>query len=307
MGISFRPGMAEGGGDAVTAAELVRHFAECREAASRQGLYVTHHGRPTHVLLGIERYQALRAGEGADGPDGAAGDGEAPLLHMLADWLDDALILCDAAMTVRFANRAMQAFCRRSAQALVGRPLLEALPEAAGSLLEVHARRTAAGGEMASADIPSPFQPEGWLHFHSFPLGGWNALIIRDISEEVRRERMADVPAALLEAMRLHGDIAFMRLSVRGTIEQVNAPCARLVGLPEARLRGVALADMVARQDRMACRAALEAVLQGAAEQRLRVELISNGDAMLPLDMALTQLRGAYGVEGAVLVATRIG
>lgn len=304
LGIRFKPGIAEVDVDAVTAADLVRNFAECREVAAQRSLFVTHHGRPTHVLLGIDRYRALM--QGAEQEDGAAASDGAALIHMLADWLDDALILCDAAMTIRFVNRAVQALCRRPAQALLGRPLLDALPEVAGSLLEGHARRTVTGSEIGSADIPSPFQPEGWLHFRSFPLGSWNALMFRDISEDVRRYRLADVRAALLDAMRLHGEVAFMRLSVRGTIEQLNEPCTRLIGLSETRLRGVALPDIVARPDRVACRQALEAVLQEGKEQRLRAEIVSNEGDTLPVDLALTQLRGAYGLEGAVLVATRI-
>jgi len=302
LGVRFKPGKADV--DAVTAAELVRNFAECREVAARHKLYVTHHGRPTHVLLGVERYRALRQG-GAPAGEPAGADEGAALLHMLADWIDDALILCDGAMTILFANRAVQALCRRPAQAMIGRPLLDALPEAAGSLLEAHVRRTVAGGETGSADMPSPFRPDGWLHFRSFPLGSANALLLRDISEDVRRERLADVRTALLDTMRLHGDIAFMRLSVRGTVEQVNDPFARLIGLPEARLRGVALADIVARADRVACRQAVEAVLQGGDAQRLRAQMISNGGDMLALDLALTPLRGTYGLEGAILLATR--
>jgi len=300
MGIDFKPLAA--GVDAVTAADLVRNFAECREAAAQRHLFVTHHGRPTHVLLGIEGYRALEQGQAHD----PAGEEGADLLRTMADWIDDALILCDGAMTIQFVNRATLALCRRSATALVGRPLLEALPEAAGSLIEAHARRTVSGSEMSAADIPSPFQPEGWLHFRSFPLGDANALMFRDISEDVRRSRMADVRAALLEAMRLHGDIAFMRLSIRGTIEQVNEPCAHLIGLSEARLRGVALADIVAREDRLPCRHALEAVLQGGDEQRLRAAFISNDGDARPVDIALTPLRGALGTEGAILLATRV-
>jgi PAS domain-containing protein len=299
MGARFKPEVPK----AVSAAELVRNFAECREAAAKDSLYVTHHGRATHVLMGIDQYNVIKAAAEQPLAELGADDG-AFLLHSFADWLDEAVILCDAQMKILYVNRVLLAMCRRSAQELLDRPLLEAVPQIAGSLLEFHARRTVVASEQNSADIPSPFREDSWLHCQSFPLGRWNVLMFRDITEEVRRHRLADVKGAILDAMRVHGGVAYASLSTRGTIERMNEPFAALVALPEDRLMGVALTDIVATQDRVALREALEFALRGMGEGQLDVRIVTNTGELAQVHMAVVQLIGAYGSEGAVVVAT---
>jgi len=287
----------------VSAAELVRNFAECREVAAQHTLPITHHGRTTHVLLGIDAFNKLNGAE----RNGATSD-PAVMIHALADWLEAGLILCDEDRIIQFANRVAQGIAR--APALVGHPLLDALPQLAGSLIETHLRRTEAGGEIGSADIPSPFNESCWLRIRSFPLGPWNALLFHDITEDVRQTRMADEKQALFAAMRKHGGACFARLSVRGTIDHVNDPCCRLIGLAEERLRGIAFADLVPMAERPAFRDMLEAVLRGEdtgegdSTGMLDTRILTNDGTLAPIRASLTQLRGAYGVEGALLLAT---
>lgn len=282
----------------VSAAELVRNFAECREVAAQRTLPVTHHGRTTHVLIGIDAFNRLN-GAGRDGPMP-----DPVMVYALADWLEAGLILCDESRTIQFVNRVAQGMARAPAHGMVGSALLDALPALAGSLIETHLRRTETGGEVGTGDIPSPFSDACWLRFRSFPLGPWNALLFHDITGEVRQNRMADETQALRAARRLHGGICFARLSVRGTIDRANDPCCQLVGLAEERLRGVAFADLVPTAERPAFRDTLEAVLRGEGDRATDTRLLTNAGALAPIHASLTQLRGAYGVEGALLLAT---
>ncbi|HWJ70889.1 MAG TPA: PAS domain-containing protein [Sphingobium sp.] len=289
--------------NSVSAAELVRNFAECREVAAQQSLPVTHHGRTTHVLMGIDAFNELKRAVRSD-REGSVLD--SVLVYTLADWLDAGLVLCDERRMIQFVNRVAQGITRAPPHGLVGRPLLEALPQLTGSLIETHLRRTETAGEFGSADTPSPFSEACWLRFQSFPLGPWNALLFHDITEDVRRNRLADVKQALFDAMRLHGGVCFAHLSVRGTIDGVNLPCAQLVGLSEERLRGVAFADIVTTAERVTFREALEAVLRGDGDRQLETQVLTNGGAVVAVQLSLTQLRGTYGVEGAVALATAI-
>lgn len=302
MGARFKPEVP----NTVTAAELVRNFAECREAAAKGSLYVTHHGRATHVLVGIDQYNNIKTAAEQPLAELGADDG-AFLLHSFADWLDEAVILCDAQMNILYVNRVLLAMCRRSAHELLDRPLLEAIPQIAGSLLEFHVRRTVVASEQSSADIPSPFQEDAWLHCQSFPLGRWNVLMFRDITEEVRRHRLADVKGAILEAFRVHGAIAYACLSTRGTIELMNQPFCDLIALPQERLSGIALTDVVATQDRVALREILEYALRGLGEGTVDVRFVTNTGELALVHLAVVQLIGAYGSEGAVVVATPTG
>ncbi|WP_144096435.1 PAS domain-containing protein [Croceicoccus sediminis] len=289
-------------GVTATAAEVVRAFSHWRDVASDKAVFITNHGKETHVLLDIEKYRGLIS-ENTD----AAGRGGASELVGLAEWIDEALIICDSDLRIQYANRVAGAICRKNSNDFTGQLLVEALPSVTGSLMEVHARRTVVGGEPSAADIPSPFKDGAWLRFQSFPLGNTNVLMFRDITEDVQRHRLADVKASILEAMSVHGEVGYVRLSVRGTIERVDDPFARMVSLDEERLIGVALVDLVAREDRVAFRDKLESVLRGGPPQQVKVGFLSNSGKVSYAKLSIVQLHGAYGAEGAIVMLTAEG
>lgn len=288
-------------GVTATAAEVVRAFSHWRDVASDNAVFITNHGRETHVLLHIEKYRELTS------EAGGVGKGSGNELVGLAEWIDEALVICDADLRIQYANRVAGAICRQSSSEFAGRLLVEALPSVAGSLMEVHARRTVVGGEPSAADIPSPFKPGAWLRFQSFPLGSTNVLMFRDITEDVQRHRLADVKTSIIEAMGVHGEVGYVRLSIRGTIERIDEPFARMVELDEERLMGIALVDLVTREDRVAFRDTLESVLRGGPPQRMEVGFLNNSGKVASAKLSIVQLHGAYGAEGAVVMLTAQG
>jgi len=282
-----------------TAAEVVRSFSHWRDVATKKPVFITNHGRETHVLVDIAEYREMT------GPKGAVSLSNGNDLVGLAEWIDEALMICDTDLRIEYANRVAGAVCRKQAGELVGRLLVDVLPSVSGSLMEVHARRTVVGGEPSAADIPSPFSDGAWLRFQSFPLGNCNVLMFRDITEDVQRHRLADVKASILEAMSVHGEVGYVRISLRGTIERIDEPFGRMVELEESRLIGISLADLVAREQRASFRESLEKVMQGGPPQRLRVGFLSNSGAVAYAKVSIVQLHGAYGAEGAVVMLTR--
>lgn len=287
-------------GVTATAAEVVRAFSHWRDVASDKAVFITNHGKETHVLLDIEKYRELTSDSGK-----SVGNGNE--LVGLAEWIDEALVICDSDLRIQYANRVAGAICRKNSTEFAGRLLVEALPSVAGSLMEVHARRTVVGGEPSAADIPSPFKEGAWLRFQSFPLAGTNVLMFRDITEDVQRHRLADVKTSILEAMSVHGEVGYVRLSIRGTIERIDDPFARMVELDEDRLMGIALVDLVTREDRVVFRDTLEGVLRGGPPQRMEVGFLNNSGKVAYAKLSIVQLHGAYGAEGAVVMLTAQG
>lgn len=282
-----------------TAAEVVRSFSHWRDVATKNPVFITNHGRETHVLLDIAEYKELTV------PKGATGRSSGDDLIGLAEWIDEALMICDQDLRIEYANRVAGAVCRKPTADLIGRLLVDVLPAVSGSLMEVHARRTVVGGEPSAADIPSPFSNGAWLRFQSFPLGSCNVLMFRDITEDVQRHRLADVKASILEAMSVHGEVGYVRISLRGTIERVDDPFSRMVELDETRLLGISLSDLVVREQRVMFRDSLEHVMQGGPPTRLRVGFLSNSGEIAYARVSIVQLHGAYGAEGAVVMLTR--
>ncbi|MET0370205.1 MAG: PAS domain-containing protein [Sphingobium sp.] len=282
-------------GPSVAAAELVRNFAHWREVGAQEPVMVTHHGRQTHVFMGLERFQTM-----------AAPLEQAPRdrTRELAERLHQGVILCRADLGIDFVNSVALSMTKRWDRHLEGQPLWEALPELAGALTEAHIRHSLASGEPSAADIPSPFRSDSWLHFETFPFAEGVALLLRDITTEMQRHRLADVKSAILKAMGVHGGVGYVRMSSRGLIEIADATFCAMVGLPEDRLNGVGLPDLVELPHRPELREEMERVLRGEGDRRISVGLLTNAGTILPIDAALAQLRGTYGNEGAVAVIT---
>lgn len=286
-------------GNVVSAADLVRNFTHWRTAAHAGPVFITTRRHTTHVLLAANAYERLGGAQSAGGP-------ESDELVDLADWIDEALLVCDAELRIVHANRVTGAITRKPVHAMIGAPLLSALPEIAGSLMETHARRTALAGEPSAVDIPSPFAQGSWLRLQCFPLGPRNVLMFRDVTEDIQRHRLADVKAAILDAMAVHGAVGYIRVSVRGTIERADQPICEILQLPEPRLIGVPVSDLIVVSDKVSFREQLEGVLRGNGSRKLTARLMANDGRQSAFVIGIVQLQGAYGAEGAVMVLTRI-
>jgi PAS domain-containing protein len=280
----------------VPAAELVRNFAHWREVGSREPVMVTHHGRETHVFMGLDRFRTMAVEDGAPpAPD---------RMIELAARIHQGLILCGADLTIDYANGVALAMTRRWDRQLQGHLLWDAFPELSGTLTEAHIRHSLASGEASAADIPSPFRDDSWLHLQTFPFGQGVAILMRDITADMQRHRLADVQSAILKAMSVHGAMAYARVSVRGFIEVVDDGFCALIGLPQERLAKVAIADLVELSARPLFRAQLEQVLRGDGDQRIATRLLTNDGAVIHIDAAIARLHGIYGTEGAVMLMT---
>lgn len=282
----------------VPAAELVRNFAHWREVGSREPVMVTHHGRETHVFMGLDRFRTMAVGD----EDVAAPD----RTFELADRIHQGLVLCHADLSIAYVNGVALAMAKRWDRHLEGQSLWDGFPELAGSLTEAHIRHSLASGEVSAADIPSPFRDDVWLHMQTFPFAGGVALLLRDITADMQRHRLADVKSAILKAMGVHGGVGYVRVSMRGFIDVVNESFCKMVGLHADRLADVPVADLVELPARPQFRERLERVLRGEGDMRFVTQLLTNEGAVAPVDAAIVRLHGIYGTEGAVIVVTPV-
>ena len=283
------------GGRSVAAAELVRNFAHWREVGAQEPVLVTHHGRETHVFLGVERFNHMALSDAAGATDRT---------RELASRVHQGVILCGADLAINFVNNVALAMTKSWDRQLEGSLLWDVLPEFGEALTGAHIRHSLATGESGAADIPSPFRADSWIHFETFPLAGGVALLLRDVTADVQRHRLADAKTMLMKALSFLPRIGHVRLSTRGFIETADRNFCDLIGLPEDRLKGVSLADIVELPARPQLREQLEAVLRGDGDRRIGTRLLTNQGEVLAVEAGLVQLLGTYGTEGAVMVVT---
>ncbi len=279
----------------VAAADLVRNFSHWRQVGAREPIYITHHGRETHVFLAKELLDNVT--EEAPGP-------VVDRSMELANHISQGLIFCDKELAIRFANESAIGLANRESIPQPGTPLLHAFPKIAGTLMQNMLRHSLNTGESDTADIPSPFRADCWLNVQSFPFDSGVALLFRDITVNVRQHRLADVRDAMMQAMSLHGGIGCIRVSARGYIETVNEAFCNLVGLSEQRLAKVAISDLVETPARPHFRSELEMVLSGEKDVHTRTSVLTNDGTTRSIDISITRLRGLYGSEGAMILTT---
>ena len=133
---------------------------------------------------------------------------------------------------------------------------------------------------------------------------GGAACWFRNITEEVRAHRYADMKAAILKAMDCHAKIGYVRLSPRLTIDRANQAFGNMVRMGMDRLTGVSFLDLIGRQNRAAAREWLEDTFRGEAVETCDFQLLSNDGSLLDIRAGCAELRGVYANEGAVLVLT---
>lgn len=287
-------------GSNIAAADFVRHFPKFRSLSARHPVFITSYGTPTNVLMSIELYEQIGQGSGNRGTPS-----DDRYVRMLAEWIDDGMVICDSELRVTMINRVAQGMVGRAADEVEGKLLQAAFPEIKASVFESYAKRSAISKAINAAEIPSPFQPRRWIGFQSFPLGDNIVFKLRDITEDMQAHRLANMKEALLTAFEVNGEIGYVRLSPRGTIERVDEPFAELIGIPWERLTGVSLADLIDLPERAAFREALEDVLSNLVPARTRAGFLTNAGQVIEMNVAMVALVGSYGCEGVVTVLTK--
>ncbi len=285
--------------ESVTSAELVRSFAKWRETALSRPVAITTHGRVSHVLTGAEIFEQMARPAGGSGAMTADQQ-----LISLSERLKEGLLVCDRDEVILYANRQAKEFLDLE-PLQPGVRLTQCLPELEGSVMQVQYRRTIETREALAADLPSQRRKGRWVNFQSIPLGEQFVLLLRDITEEVERYRMADAKEAMLEAISRNPDVSYVRLSPRGLIAMADATLEDWLGISHEKLMGIRLDDVIVREHQHAFRKILDKVLERDCATNCDLDLLANKGASLNVHCAIVPLCGAYGVEGASMIMTR--
>ena len=170
----------------VTSADFTRQFGQLCQASGNEPVFITRHGRETHVLLTVARYHEVQVARRGDSGD------RLPPVQTMAEWVRQGIVVVDRQSTVVLANGVAHAMLDRAECELVGHGLFEAVPELEGSLVQVYLRRALAGREPCAADLPAVFGAAAWMRLEIFPAAGGATLLFHDITDDVQAHRLAD-------------------------------------------------------------------------------------------------------------------
>lgn len=293
--------MHDGAIDRVSAADMVRHFSAIRRRAAQAPVYITHHGRDTHVLCPAQQFHALHGARDDALPSSVPLD-----VLQLSAWIDQGMILFDPDGQVTHANSALLALMPHNPTDMIGRPLFEALPELCGSLAEPHLRRAMKHGELALFDMRSPFLPDRWLHCRIAPIGKQIVLLVRDATRDMDALRQSDQQDELMRAVEASHHVGYVRLGARGYIRSVNNAFAALVGTAAEQMIDMHFCRMTAPNARIALSEELEIVLGQGKDRTIRAQLMHGEGELLDVQMGVTCVKSAFGHDGAAIVVSPI-
>ena len=284
----------------VTAADFTRNFGQLTKLHRNAPIHITNHGQETHVLLAADVYGDLLQRGAAE----RSVDDMMPTLSDLGAWIRQGLAVFDENMVARYANPVVHMMANLSDGIMIGRRLTDVLPEVQNTLLLAYLQRALSGGERQTADFPGCIRKSAWFRGDFIPCRDGAMMLLTDITDDVHHYRLADTKVALVNAMEEHGGVGFARVNVRTRIERVDRTLADMLAMPEDRLIGVSITDLVPTADRVAFKDVLETVLSGTATTNCKTRLITNHGDIIGVKIAIAELRGTYGNEGAVLVVT---
>ncbi|WP_419825700.1 type II toxin-antitoxin system prevent-host-death family antitoxin [Sphingomonas sp.] len=287
----------------VSAAEITRNFGMWQDRAGQGPLVVTHHGRPRCVLLSAESYRAIAEGGALDEVGGEAAR-HGITYALLAERIDAGLVELDADLTITRANGVAGLLLRRAAEHLVGRAIAEAAPTLGTGFPGARIGRAARDGEEARFDC---LMDDGTgVSVHVFPWPGGAALLLRRAGAAEAAERAMAEAGARDAALAAHGGLGQMRLTVRGTIAEVDYAFAALAGFERARLTGVRAADLMALSARVALADAIERVLSGGGPEALDTRLLVNGGDERAVRVGIAPVPDGLAVGGAAIAVTPV-
>jgi len=283
----------------VAAADLVRNFGRWQESTAGGPLFVTVRGRKRYVLLSIDHYDSIARNGFAERSGSEEGHVR---LDTVLDRIEEGFLSVNPEMRVQQVNPAACAYLRDSRSNLIGRNLIDGFGALAHSLILAHLRRAATAGEIGDFDAPSfAFRGE-WLHIRTFPLGDGAGCLFTNITREVEVRRAFAASEALTAAMAAHAGIGRGTLSPRATFVEVDRQLAALAGFEPETLMRARLTDIVAIDRRVAVGEAIEAVMSGQGPRALDSLLMVNRGDPCEVRIALSEVRGDYASEGAIVV-----
>lgn len=282
----------------VTAAGLTRRQGFWFERATVSPVFISHHHRVSHVLTTVDWFNAHLNAQ--------VGPSEDPVtvIRQATDPFGEGFIWIDRDLRVKVMNMAAARHFDVDREQATGRTIVELKPDIVDALVHGKIKLTLRDGSVHSVDAPSAVRADAWVHFETFPFRGGAACWFRNITEEVRAHRYADMKTAILKAMDCHGSVGYVRLSPRLTIDRANHAFGDMVRIGVDRLTGVSFLDLIGRQNRAAVREWLEDAFRGQSLQTCDFQLLSNDGSLFDIRAGCAELRGVYANEGAVLVLT---
>lgn len=264
----------------VASTEIVRNFGAWQDRSSKRPVYILHHGRPRSVLMSVDLYGRLLAGQGSQT---AWEEQLRAQTDILLARMEKMFVLVDRELQIVRLNRAAAAFLRKNARISAGQPLSALFPDADAKRIADAAHQAMRSGlaqrlmlkgqRLFEADIV-PFPPGIGL-FWSDVTNDREHIALRSEREGAKR---------LLEMMT---GCAVGEIRADGMLAGVDPTMKRLLRFSEETIAQTVFADLFDEGSRRKCRLHLTHVLEGKGAVRCRADIVTRDRNSVPVRLFL--------------------
>lgn len=228
----------------VTAAEIIRNFGHWQHKALEAPLAITHHGRARVMLISAQEYERLAARRPA-----RPSNDSAELLQFI-DNAAEGFMAHDGDLRLSQMNRVAENYFGRHQAELLGLKPDDPLHSPGNAYIHSIMRNVLVTGATVAFEADSKVFPGRRISARTFPYKDGIATLFKNITERERLRAGAESSKAIRLAVRESGEVAAVRLDMRGWLESADPVFTAMTGFEAADLNGIRLISAVAPRDR---------------------------------------------------------
>lgn len=264
----------------VASTEIARNFGSWQEKSSKRPVYILHHGRPRSVLMSVDLYGRLLAGQGNQTAREEQLRTQADIL--LAN-MERMCVLADRELQIIRINRAAATFLGKSARTLISQPLSALFPEGDGK------RIASAAYEAMKSGLPQRLVFKHGNQFEAdivpFPPGV--GLFWSDVTDEREHAARGSEREGAETLLGMMTGCAVGEIHADGMLASVHPTLKRLLRFPQEMIARTPFADLFDEGSRRRCRLHLAHVLDGKGPVRCRADIVTRDRDAVPVRLFL--------------------
>lgn len=291
MGASKHNRFFSGNEQLVASTDIVRNFSAWQEKSLKRPVYVMHHGQPRSVLLSVDHYGRLLAGQGSQNAREEQLRAQADIL--LAR-MDSMVALADRDLHISRINRAAAAFLDKNPRMLAGQPLTMLFPGADAHQIVSTANKALESGLSQKLVI----QGETILEVDIAPFPPGVALFWADVTEDREIGTLRSQREGAETLLSMMTGCAVGEIGIDGMLAGVHPTLKRLLRFREDMIAQTPFADLFDEGSRRKCRLHLAHIREGKGPVCCRVDIATRDRGSVPVRLFLAAKLNGDAVTG---------
>lgn len=285
----------------VTAAEIIRNFGHWQQQALESPLSITHHGRARVMLISAEEYERLASRRPAAPPSDSL-----EMMQFIENCYEG-FLAHDADLRLTQMNGVAENYFGSPKANWIGRRVDDPFRGPANPFIQSMMEKVLKSGEPAEYETDSKLFPGRRLCVRTFPYKDGVASLFQNITERERLRTLAESSKATRLAVQQSGQVAVVKLDVRGWMDAVDHVFTAMTGFEANDLKGIRLINCVVPQDRRLVQQFFDQLSAQMKSGVFTASIIVKNGEERRFKIAVVPMLRDFNPKGVLLMLTRVG